>query len=631
MANFSKILKDQKKEFAGEKKKVQISEAAQEFVLKQQVDKGYTPSALKDKGIGKGAQKIVKDFETAVFGISDASGYADFADFVRQWQTTVAETKNSKRFSAPEQVYINDIVGEAITQISSLGGVALRSTFAAETFLKQFKPMKLLQMLTKNVPILNEMVDRRISSVEAGETTAKRAVLEGKREEKRERLAGVESKLGGGDFGGDLDAGPVKSKAGKGAALGGDLDDGPVKSKAGKGAALEEVMDMPKRKKAPREQLATKLTKGLVGKASGEEKEKEAETEREETQDLFQKIADNTDSMVEILGGEGSGKKKKGEGGFFKKLLGGDFLKTLTGGLIGGTAGAAMLGSLKGMGAKFVKTLGSKMFLGITGIVSGLFLMIMDGFKGSKLFGGVSGFIGGFLGGTDKGIKGAFKNMGKWALLGAGVGSIVPVIGTMVGGLVGALIGAVLGFMGGEKIARAAQELGENIKEIYESIKQSFKDIGAKIWDWVKALPALYLKYLKVIFSPITWLIKKMVGVIKTVVNFVVDKIPDFGFDRIKALKEKMKFDIDPEGNDVKKPDMKLEDLKSLDMRTVDEAKDVGSNLIKDSSSLATTEAYKIPPMILTDNKTIMDNKQTSYVITGESVVNTNEFKALRL
>ena len=610
MANFSKILKDQKKDFASEKKKVQISEAAQEFVLKQQVDKGYTPSALKDKGIGRGAQKIVKDFETAVFEISDASGYADFADFVRQWQTTVAETKNSKRFNAPEQVYIQDVVGEAITQISSLGGVALRSTFAAETFLKQFKPMKLLQMLTKNVPILNEMVDRRISSVEAGETTAKRAVLEGKREKKRERLAGVESKLGGGDFGGDLDAGPVKSKAGK-------------------GAALEEVMDMPKRKKAPREQLATKLTKGLVGKASGEEKEKEAETEREETQDLFQKIADNTDSMVEILGGEGSGKKKKGEGGFFKKLLGGDFLKTLTGGLIGGTAGAAMLGSLKGMGAKFVKTLGSKMFLGITGIVSGLFLMIMDGFKGSKLFGGVSGFIGGFLGGTDKGIKGAFKNMGKWALLGAGVGSIVPVIGTMVGGLVGALIGAVLGFIGGEKIARAAQELGENIKEIYESIKQSFKDIGVKIWDWVKALPALYLKYLKVIFSPITWLIKKMVSVIKSVVNFVVDKIPDFGIDRIIALKEKMKFDESDDG--IKKPDMKLEDLKSLDMRTVDEAKDVGSNLIKDSSSLATTEAYKVPPMILTDNKTIMDNKQTSYVITGESVLNTNEFKALRL
>jgi len=629
MANFSKILKDQKKDFASEKKKVQISEAAQEFVLKQQVDKGYTPSALKDKGIGRGAQKIVKDFETAVFGISDVSGYADFADFVRQWQTTVAETKNSKRFSAPEQVYIQDVVGEAITQISSLGGVALRSTFAAETFLKQFKPMKLLQMLTKNVPILNEMVDRRISSVEAGETTAKRAVLEGKREKKRERLAGVESKLGGGDFGGDLDAGPVKSKAGKGAALGGDLDAGPVKSKAGKGAALEEVMDMPKRKKAPREQLATKLTKGLVGKASGEEKEKEAETEREETQDLFQKIADNTDSMVEILGGEGSGKKKKGEGGFFKKLLGGDFLKTLTGGLIGGTAGAAMLGSLKGMGAKFVKTLGSKMFLGITGIVSGLFLMIMDGFKGSKLFGGVSGFIGGFLGGVDKGIKGAFKNMGKWALLGAGVGSIVPGVGTMIGGLIGALIGGVLGFIGGEKIARAAQELGENIKEIYESIKQSFKDIGAKIWNWLKALPALYLKYLKVIFSPITWLIKKMVGVIKSVVNFVVDKIPDFGIDRIIALKEKMKFDESDDG--IKKPDMKLEDLKSLDMRTVDEAKDVGSNLIKDSSSLATTEAYKIPPMILTDNKTIMDNKQTSYVITGESVLNTNEFKALRL
>ena len=33
----------------------------------------------------------------------------------------------------------------------------------------------------------------------------------------------------------------------------------------------------------------------------------------------------------------------------------------------------------------------------------------------------------------------------------------------------------------------------------------------------------------------------------------------------------------------------------------------------------------------ITDNKNIVDAKQTSYVITGESVVNTNEFKALRL
>ena len=326
MANFSKILKDQKKEFASEKKKVQISEAAQEFVLKQQVDKGYTPSALKDKGIGKGAQKIVKDFETAVFEISDASGYADFADFVRQWQTTVAETKNSKRFSAPEQVYIQDVVGEAITQISSLGGVALRSTFAAETFLKQFKPMKLLQMLTQNIPIISEMVDRRIASVEAGETTAKRAVLEGKREEKKERLAGVESKLGG-DFGGE--ATPAQSMATAGTDKFADEIGVQAKTKEGQREKKVKRDELFAEKKPTGEQLTTKMAKSTVGKgtAKGEEKFKEAETEREESQDLFQSIADNTERTVELL----EGKKKKGddggEGGWMSWLLGANLMK----------------------------------------------------------------------------------------------------------------------------------------------------------------------------------------------------------------------------------------------------------------------------------------------------------------
>ena len=327
MANFSKILEAQKKEFAGEKKKVQISEAAQEFVLKQQVDKGYTPSALKEKGIGRGAQKIVKDFETAVFEISDASGYADFADFVRQWQTTVAETKNSKRFSAPEQVYIQDIVGEAVNQISSLGGVALRSTFAAETFLKQFKPMKLLQMLTQNIPIISEMVDRRIASVEAGETTAKRAVLEGKREEKKERLAGVESKLFGMDTGGE--ATPAQSMATAGTDKFADEIGVQAKTKEGQREKKVKRDELFAEKKPTGEQLTTKMAKSTVGKgtAKGEEKFKEAETEREESQDLFQSIADNTERTVELL----EGKKKKGgdggEGGWMSWLLGANLMK----------------------------------------------------------------------------------------------------------------------------------------------------------------------------------------------------------------------------------------------------------------------------------------------------------------
>ena len=262
-----------------------------------------------------------------MFEISDASGYADFADFVRQWQTTVAETKNSKRFSAPEQVYIQDIVGEAVNQISSLGGVALRSTFAAETFLKQFKPMKLLQMLTQNIPIISEMVDRRIASVEAGETTAKRAVLEGKREKKRERLAGVESKLFGMDTGGE--ATPAQSMATAGTDKFADEIGVQAKTKEGQREKKVKRDELFAEKKPTGEQLTTKMAKSTVGKgtAKGEEKFKEAETEREESQDLFQSIADNTERTVELL----EGKKKKGddggEGGWMSWLLGANLMK----------------------------------------------------------------------------------------------------------------------------------------------------------------------------------------------------------------------------------------------------------------------------------------------------------------
>ena len=93
-----------------------------------------------------------------------------------------------------------------------------------------------------------------------------------------------------------------------------------------------------------------------------------------------------------------------------------------------------------------------------------------------------------------------------------------------------------------------------------------------------------------------------------------------------------MKFDIDPEGDNVNKPDMTMEDLKTLNLRTVEEEKNTGSKLIKDSSFVATQNwSGQVPPFIVTDNKSIVDAKTTSYVITGESVVNTNEFKALRL
>ena len=73
----------------------------------------------------------------------------------------------------------------------------------------------------------------------------------------------------------------------------------------------------------------------------------------------------------------------------------------------------------------------------------------------------IAGSIGGIFGGT--GEAGSFGNVSgnalKWGLIGAGLGSIVPVIGTGIGFAAGALLGAVLGWIGGDRIAKAVDAI----------------------------------------------------------------------------------------------------------------------------------------------------------------------------
>lgn len=142
-------------------------------------------------------------------------------------------------------------------------------------------------------------------------------------------------------------------------------------------------------------------------------------------------------------------------------------------------------------GGLFEKMFGAKMaggalakllpMVGKLGLVGGIIWAVVDGIRGffkadewgvSKLSGG----LGGLLGGLSKGIVGMFKNMGKWALIGAGIGSFVaPPIGTIVGGLLGAAIGGILGLIGGERLAKAFDAIGawfwkNVIKPIWENV-----------------------------------------------------------------------------------------------------------------------------------------------------------------
>ena len=94
--------------------------------------------------------------------------------------------------------------------------------------------------------------------------------------------------------------------------------------------------------------------------------------------------------------------------------------------------------------------------------------------------------IGGALGGKiEGGLKNAFAQAGKFAIpfgiAGAALGSIVPVLGTGIGFIVGAVIGTIfgliMGFIGGGKIAKFFESMGEWISEKWNNMVQGFKDI----------------------------------------------------------------------------------------------------------------------------------------------------------
>ena len=161
--------------------------------------------------------------------------------------------------------------------------------------------------------------------------------------------------------------------------------------------------------------------------------------------------------------------------------------------------GGGFLSNLLGLGKFGGGGFLAKLFpmIGKLGLVGGIIWMAVDGIRGflkadewgvSK----VSGMMGGLLGGMDEELSGGFKNMGKWALTGAGIGSLVPVLGTLVGGLIGAAVGFLLGFIGGEKIAKAFDAVGTWFMRIWDVVWENFLE---PVWN-------IFTQFLDIIISP---------------------------------------------------------------------------------------------------------------------------------
>ena len=152
-------------------------------------------------------------------------------------------------------------------------------------------------------------------------------------------------------------------------------------------------------------------------------------------------------------------------------------------------------------------------------ILGALALAIKDGIAGSKLsetwgVGKAEGVAGAVIGGTESGLKGAMSNMGKWALIGAGLGSFFPVVGTLIGGLIGGAVGALLGWIGGEKIANFFEKPGEHFKKLWDTMLNGIEifidDIRIYFIDPILNIFAGITKWSKDIFKKIAppWLLK---------------------------------------------------------------------------------------------------------------------------
>jgi len=145
---------------------------------------------------------------------------------------------------------------------------------------------------------------------------------------------------------------------------------------------------------------------------------------------------------------------------------------------IGGAEGAAG-GAASGIG-KIAAAAGSPIAM----IGASLLLLAVDAVMGvfkSKAWGvdKTSAGLGGMMGGSIKNqMLNTFTQMGKWALIGATAGSVIPGLGTLVGGLLGAAFGAIMGFIGGEKIANFIEKSG--IGRFFESLGKMLYNVLVK-------------------------------------------------------------------------------------------------------------------------------------------------------
>jgi hypothetical protein len=208
---------------------------------------------------------------------------------------------------------------------------------------------------------------------------------------------------------------------------------------------------------------------------------------------------------------------------------GGGLLSSLFGGAKGGIGSMLMKALPKIPGA-----LGAMATSPVTWILAGLVWAAVDAFRGAKMAEewGVSktaGALGGILGGMGSGITGAMKNMGKWAMIGAGIGLIGGPPGALLGGLIGGVIGAILGWIGGERISKAFQAVGDWFKGVWDAGVDNFKTGLKVIGNFISDLKEKVLSVFKFFSNLWMDIVSKIEGVFDSLgLGEHFDKIREF-------------------------------------------------------------------------------------------------------
>lgn len=273
MKSFQTFLEEQKKTPTGKqlKEKVNIATAGSTFFQKYILENKLGQSRIQRDEISKAAIQLTDEFRDDIEQL-DNTDYRGFVSFIRKFETVLKELEGNRSLSPEDRQYVEDVIREPLTQIGSIKGATLRTAYALEEVKKQFKPLKLADTLFGDLPIIGNIIKGKIEDIEAGEESVRKAGLRAARQAAVElrKKEGIEE-----------DTGEFE----QGTPTGGDIAD--ITSDITQERAADEG----------RPELVTPTTSFR----KSEESQKEAATQREETQNIFEAIMANTAETNEIL------------------------------------------------------------------------------------------------------------------------------------------------------------------------------------------------------------------------------------------------------------------------------------------------------------------------------------------